>query len=81
MTGAADADYTIRQGAYDLRKLRAKDLVHKPERSRRYHVPRDAARTIAGIVTLRDHVMAPVLAGIRSPRQGRKPSTWTAGGP
>jgi len=77
MTGAADDDYTIRQGAYDLRKLRAKDLVHKPERSRRYHVPRDAARTITGIVTLRDHVMAPVIAGIRSPRQGRKPSTWT----
>ena len=77
MTGAADEDYTVRQGAYDLRKLRAKELVHKPERSRRYHVPTDAARTITGIVTLRDHVMAPVLAGIRSPRQGRKPSAWT----
>jgi hypothetical protein len=31
-TGGA---YTIRQAAYDLRKLRGKDLVHKPGRSRR----------------------------------------------
>ena len=68
ITGRADDDYTIRQGAYELRKLRATDLVHKPERPRRFHVPRDADRTITGIVTLRDHVMGPVLAGIRSPR-------------
>ena len=78
MTGTADHEYTIRQGAYDLRKLRGKEFVDKPGRSRRYHVPDDAARTIAGIVTLRDHVIAPILAGIRSPRLGRKPSTWTA---
>ena len=78
MTGKADHDYTIRQGAYDLRKLRAKALVVKPGRSRRYQVPTDAARTIAGVITLRDHVIAPILSGIRSPRLGRKPSTWTA---
>jgi hypothetical protein len=27
---------------------------------------------------LRDHVIAPILAGVRSPRTGRKPTTWTA---
>lgn len=78
VTGRADHEYTIRQGAYDLRKLRAKQLVAKPGRSHRYHVPHDAARTIAGIVTLRDHVIAPILAGVRSPRLGRKPATWTS---
>ena len=78
MTGKADHEYTIRQGAYDLRKLRGKALVDKPGRSRRYQVPGDAARTIAGVITLRDHVIAPILSGIRSPRLGRKPSTWTA---
>ena len=41
-------DYTVRQAAYDLRKLRGKELVVKPGRSRRYHVPPDAARTIDG---------------------------------
>lgn len=72
-----DTDYTIRQAAYDLRKLRAKDLVEKPDRSRRYHVPRAAARTIAALVVLRDQVIDPILAGVRSPRQGRKPTHWT----
>ena len=69
--------YTIRQAAYDLRKLRSKQLIDKPGRTRRYHVPPDGARTIAALLTLRDHVIAPILAGIRSPRMGRKPKTWT----
>ena len=78
MTGQTAADYTIRQAAYDLRKLRAKHLVAKLGRSHRYHVPADAARVMAGVVALRDHVIAPILAGVRSPRRGRKPSYWTS---
>ena len=39
--------------------------------------PLPGARTIAALLALRDHVIAPVLAGIRSPRIGRKPATWT----
>ena len=46
-------------------------------RTRRYHVPPPAARTISALLTLRDHVIAPILAGIRSPRMGRKPAIWT----
>jgi len=69
--------YTTRQAAYDLRKLRGKGLVDKPGRTRRYHVPAGAARTIAALLALRDHVIAPILAGIRSPRMGRKPAIWT----
>jgi hypothetical protein len=34
--------YTTRQAAYDLRKLRGKDLLIKPGRSRRYRVPAPA---------------------------------------
>ncbi len=75
MTG--ETDYRVRQAAYDLRKLRAKGLVEKPERSRRYVVPPDAARTITALSVLRDQVVSPILAGVRSPRQGRKPSAWT----
>jgi hypothetical protein len=70
--------YTIRQGAYDLRKLRGKNLALKPARTHRYHIPPDAARTIAALLALRDHVIAPLIAGIRSPRRGRKPAHWTA---
>jgi hypothetical protein len=71
------ADYTIRQGAYDLRKLRGKGLAAKPGRTRRYHIPPEQARTIAALLALRDQVIAPILAGVRSPRRGRKPTHWT----
>jgi hypothetical protein len=76
MTG--HTGYTTRQAAYDLRKMRGKRLVDKPGRSRRYHLHPQAARTIAALLTLRDHIIAPILAGVRSPRTGRKPKTWTA---
>jgi hypothetical protein len=69
--------YTIRQGSYDLRKLRGKNLALKPARMRRYHGPPDAARTIAALLALRDHVIAPILADVCSPRTGRKPAHWT----
>jgi len=68
--------YTTRQAAYDLRKLRGKQLVTKPGRGRRYHVPDDAARTLSAILTLRDHVIAPVVAGVRKP-VGRPRNTYT----
>ena len=77
LTGQNQAEFTVRQAAYDLRKLRAKQLVVKPGRTRRYQVPGEAARTIAALLALRDEVISPILAGIRSPRQGRKPATWT----
>jgi len=70
--------YTTRQAACDLRKLRGKQLADEPGRTRRYHVPPPAVRTISALLTLRDHVIAPILAGVRSPRMGRKPKIWTA---
>jgi hypothetical protein len=69
--------YTTRQASYDLRKLRGKNLLAKPGRSHRYQVPPDAARTVTALLALRDYVIAPILAGIRSPRPGRKPAHWT----
>ena len=77
LTGQNQNEFTVRQAAYDLRKLRAKQLVVKPGRTRRYQVPGEAARTIAALLALRDEVISPILAGIRSPRQGRKPANWT----
>ncbi len=71
------AGYTIRQGGYDLRKLRGKNLAVKPGHTRRYRIPPDAARTIAALLALRDQVIAPIIAGVRSPRMGRKPAHWT----
>lgn len=71
-------DYTVRQAAYDLRKLRGHDLVTKPGRGRRYQVSPQALRTITALLVLRDQIIGPILAGVRSPRLGRKPAHWTA---
>jgi hypothetical protein len=71
------AGYTTRQAAYDIRKLRGKNLAVRDGSSRRYHLPPPAARIIAALLTLRDHVIGPILAGVRSPRMGRKPAAWT----
>ena len=77
LTGREEQGYTVRQAAYDLRKLRGKQLAVKPNRTRRYHVPEQAARTIAALLALRDQVIAPILAGIRRPGPGRPPKTRT----
>jgi hypothetical protein len=69
--------YAVRQAGYDLRKLRGDQLLDKPGRTRGCHVPPQAARTIAALFTLREQVIAPILAGVRSPRMGRKPAHWT----
>ena len=50
MTGQTHASYNTRQAAYDLRKLRAKQLVAKPARTRRYYLPGPAARTISALL-------------------------------
>src|SRR6478672_454521 len=77
-TKTGHSGYTIRQAAYDLRKLRGKELIVKPGRTRRYHLTPQNAGTIAALLTLREDVLAPILTGVRSPRMGRKPITWTS---
>lgn len=77
MGALRDADYSVRQAAYDIRKLRGKQLVVKSGHTRRYVIPPDAARTVSALGVLREQVIAPILAGVRSPRPGRKPATWT----
>jgi hypothetical protein len=57
--------YTTRQAAYDLKKLRGKHLVDRPGRSRRYLVPAAAIRAVTAVLTLREKVIAPLVAGAR----------------
>jgi hypothetical protein len=64
--GANHATYNARQAAYDLRKLRGKQLVGKLSRTRRDYLPGPAARTISALLTLRDYVIAPIWPASRS---------------
>jgi hypothetical protein len=62
-----------RKAAYELRKLRAKGLVERIPKSRRYRVRKPAVQILAGWFVLREKVIKPVLAGICRPKRGRPP--------
>jgi hypothetical protein len=66
-------DYTPRQAAYDLKKLRGKNLVHKIENSRRYEPLPEGLQNMAALLILREKVIKPVLAGAGQPKRGPKP--------
>lgn len=71
-------DYGARQAAYDLKKLRGKELLSKVGTSRRYQPPPQGLRTIAALVILREQVIKPILTGTARPKLGRKPKHWSA---
>jgi hypothetical protein len=68
--------YGARRAAYDLKKLRAKNLLTRLGNSRRYSVPSEAIRIIGALVILREKVLRPILAGVGKPKIGRKPKNW-----
>ena len=84
--GRSLLEYSVRQAAYDLKKLRAKDLLTRLGRSRRYQAAQQGLRIIAGLLILRDKVLKPLLAALANPlapdparpKQGRKPKTWSS---
>jgi hypothetical protein len=76
--GATGSRYDARRAAYDIRKLRGKELIHKIPDSRCYTIPPQAIRTIAALVILREKVLRPILAGVGKPKLGRKPTNWTS---
>jgi hypothetical protein len=64
--------YTSRQAAYDLKKLRGKNMVRKIETSRRYEPVPEGLQTMTALFILREKVLKPVLAGAGKTRRGRK---------
>jgi hypothetical protein len=78
MLPATDSSYDPRRAAYDLRKLRGKELASKVPDSRRYFIPQQAVRTIAALVILREKILRPILAGVGKPKMGRKPKNWSS---
>ena len=60
-----------------MKKLRAKQLVAKLGRSRRYQVVPAGMRAVTAVLILRDHVIKPILAGVRTPAASSKPPIST----
>jgi hypothetical protein len=53
--------YQPRQAAYDLKKLRGKELLAKIGNSHRYETPAEGLRTLVALGLLREKVLKPVL--------------------
>jgi hypothetical protein len=76
-SGIADSAYDARRAAYNIKKLRGKDLLSKLPKSRRYSVPQQDVRTIGALVIIREKLLRPILAGIRKPTICPKPRNCT----
>ena len=67
----ADTDYGLSQLRYDLAKLRAKGLVQRVGRTRRYHLTLRGARLGVLIVKLRTRLLGPIATLATQPCVGR----------
>lgn len=72
VAGPATAPYSPRQAAYDLKKLRAKQLVQKLGNSHRYAPTANGLSVLAALTLLREKVIKPVLAGVVRPNSEPK---------
>ena len=78
MTGCSDSQYTTRQAAYDLQKLRCKQIIEKAGKSRRYIAVAKGIRIVCALLTLREHVIKPLVAAAGRLRRGPKPKNYGA---
>jgi hypothetical protein len=63
-------DYTSRHAAYDIKKFRAKGMVERIGKTRRYQTPPNGLKLITAMLVLREKAIKPLLAAAQS----RKPS-------
>lgn len=78
ISGQTEADYGARRAAYDLKKLRGKNLIAKLGSSHHYEARPEGIRTIAALLILRDQVIKPLLAGVATRKDGRKPKNQSS---
>jgi len=69
--------YSPRQAAYDLKKLRRKQIVERIGKTRHYQATPAGLKTIAALVVLREKVIRPLLASAQElqPSRGSQNAT------
>jgi hypothetical protein len=70
--GQPDSEYGRRRAAYDIQKLRAKGMVRKIGKSRRYEPVPDGLRAMTTLVVLRGKIIRPLLAASTHPEPQSK---------
>jgi hypothetical protein len=69
-----ESDYSVRRAAYDIKKLRAKGMVRKIGKSRRYETIPEGLRSLTALVVLREKIIRPLLAASTQPEPQAKPA-------
>jgi hypothetical protein len=67
----ASGDYSPRQAAYDLKKLRGKKMVERVGKSRAYRATQAGLKAIAALVVLREKAIRLLLAAAQEIRASR----------
>jgi len=73
ITGYSETHYPSRKAAYDLKKLRGKNIIRKVGKSRRYEIVPEGLRAVTAWLVLREKVIKPLLAATGKPENRRKP--------
>jgi hypothetical protein len=66
-----ESNYQARQAAYDLKKLRGKDMVRRVGKTRHYEPTSTGLKALAALLVLRDKVIKPLLAASMETRPMR----------
>jgi hypothetical protein len=74
---SGDSDYQSRQAAYDLKKLRGKEMVRRIGNSRRYEPTPAGLKAMTALLVLRDKVVKPLLAASRETNPTHMPQNPT----
>jgi hypothetical protein len=76
-TGQTSSQYGSRRATYDLKKLRAKNMVQRIGKSRHYEATPYGLKAMAALVVLRHQVIQPLLASAvnRTPSRGAQNPT------
>ena len=74
MSGQVESEYGPRRAAYDINKLRAKDMVRRIGKSRRYEPVPEGLRSLTALLVLREKIIRPLLAASVQPEPSAKTS-------
>jgi len=73
-TGKPESEYGLRRAAYDIKKLRAKGMVRRIGKSRRYEVIPEGLGSLTALLVLREKIIRPLLAASGQPEPPAKPA-------
>jgi hypothetical protein len=71
LSNQTESDYGPRRAAYDLKKLRAKNILRRIAQTRRYQSTASGLRAMVALVVLRNKAIKPLLAAAQRRRKSR----------